>query len=1043
MNPSSGATSVAVTGVITATFSEALASNPNFTVTAPAGAVAGALSRAGAVATFTPSAPLAQATVYSAVVSGGTGAAGATAAATVGWSFTTVGAVAPSIALSSTGLSYSAQQGGANPASQSITVTNAGGATLNGLSLGAVSYGAGASGWLAAPSLNTTMAPATLTVQPITAGMAPGSYSATIPVLSALASNSPQVLSVTFTVTSAGPAIVLTPASRSFSATQGGANPPSQVVSITNGGGGTLSGLNSPLIQFLSGGTGWLQVPTLSSTTAPANLTLQPITGGMVAGTYSANVFLAATSASNSPQIVSVTFTVAPSTLPPGIALSASSRTFAATQGGTNPASQSVAITNSGGGTLSGLSLGTITYGAGASGWLTGATLNTTTAPATLTLQTSTGTLVAGSYSASVPVLSALASNSPQTVNVTFTVTAATPAIALTPASRSFAATQGGANPASQTVTITNSGGGTLSGLSVGTITYGAGASGWLTGASLNTTTAPATLTLQPSIGSLATGSYTATVPVLSALASNSPQTVSVTLNVTASAQVVISGTADFESVPANTATGGLNYAGASFKPIRGAPVEIVAATGGATLASGTTNASGAYSITIPNPRSIIVRIRARLLRTASTGGQWDFSVHDNTSADAMYVMDSAAFTPASATATQNLRAHSGWSGTSYTATRAAAPFAILDVVYDATQKVLSASANAVFPALRLFWSVNNRPVSGNKSIGQITTTSFDGTAIYLLGAADTDTDEYDRHVVAHEWGHYFQEVFSRDDSIGGPWTGGQRLDMRVAFSEGWGNAWSGMALNALVYTDSSGFDQRSGRVVDLAAAPTSPRGWYAQRSVQYLLWQFHANALIGFTPIFNVLAAFPTTLPADGALSSIHSFSARLKAAVPAQAAAIDSLLAGQQITVQDAIGSGETNSGSVAVALPLYNIHTAALGANQNYCVSDAAGVAGNEHNKLGTHAFIRFTLGASGLRTITVSSTNGATTASDPDFTVRRSDGTTTAFFQAGGTSESASLTLAAGTHLIELFDFQLTRGSNAGINTGTRCFNLRID
>ena len=106
----------------------------------------------------------------------------------------------PSIMLSVTTLSFTATQGGANPASQLITITNSSGGSLTGLSTGTISYGPGATGWLQAPTLSTTTAPATLTVQPVTGSLTPGAYSATIPVQSAVASNSPQPLTVTFTV---------------------------------------------------------------------------------------------------------------------------------------------------------------------------------------------------------------------------------------------------------------------------------------------------------------------------------------------------------------------------------------------------------------------------------------------------------------------------------------------------------------------------------------------------------------------------------------------------------------------------------------------------------------------------------------------------------------------------------------------------------------------------------------------------------------------------------------------------------------------------
>ncbi len=124
--------------------------------------------------------------------------------------------------------------------------------------------------------------------------------------------------------------------------------------------------------------------------------------------------------------------------------------------------------------------------------------------------------------------------NGESAVHVGGTVTtpaAATATIVLNPTSVTFTATQGGSSPAAKTVAVTNGGGGTLSGLAVGTITYGAGASGWLQ-AAVSPTSAPATVTLTATLGSLAAGTYTASVPVTSGVASNSPQTIGVTFTV-------------------------------------------------------------------------------------------------------------------------------------------------------------------------------------------------------------------------------------------------------------------------------------------------------------------------------------------------------------------------------------------------------------------------------------------------------------------------------------------------------------------------------
>lgn len=103
--------------------------------------------------------------------------------------------------------------------------------------------------------------------------------------------------------------------------------------------------------------------------------------------------------------------------------------------------------------------------------------------------------------------------------------------ISLSPENVSFSATPGGASPASQTVSITNGGNGTLNSLST-SITYSNGQpTGWLN-ASLSGTTAPATLTLNATVGSLTAATYTATVQVSSGSATNSPRSVGVSFTV-------------------------------------------------------------------------------------------------------------------------------------------------------------------------------------------------------------------------------------------------------------------------------------------------------------------------------------------------------------------------------------------------------------------------------------------------------------------------------------------------------------------------------
>jgi hypothetical protein len=112
-------------------------------------------------------------------------------------------------------------------------------------------------------------------------------------------------------------------------------------------------------------------------------------------------------------------------------------------------------------------------------------------------------------------------------ISVTYTLTEP-PSIALSATSATFTAKL--TSPASQFISVTNGGGGTLSGLQVSAPTYTSGGStGWLT-ASLGATTAPTTLTLSVNNnGPLPPGTYTATVTVSSTIAGVAPRTVSVT----------------------------------------------------------------------------------------------------------------------------------------------------------------------------------------------------------------------------------------------------------------------------------------------------------------------------------------------------------------------------------------------------------------------------------------------------------------------------------------------------------------------------------
>ncbi|MGI8770894.1 MAG: BACON domain-containing protein [Acidobacteriaceae bacterium] len=208
------------------------------------------------------------------------------------------------------------------------------------------------------------------------------------------------------------------------------------------------------------------------------------------------------------------TFTAA-NNAPPSIALSDNQLTFASSPGGA-ASSQTVAVSNSGGGTLP------FTTQTNQS-WLS-ASPSTGVAPATLTVTADPTGLAAGTYTGNVNVTSPGAINSPQQIATTLSISSAT--LGVSPLSVSFAGTYGSSNPPSQPVAITNTGGGALSWTAASNVP-------WLQ-LSAASGSAPSSLSLTAKVAGLAPGSYSGSVTISSSNSQNSPQQVAVSLTVTA-----------------------------------------------------------------------------------------------------------------------------------------------------------------------------------------------------------------------------------------------------------------------------------------------------------------------------------------------------------------------------------------------------------------------------------------------------------------------------------------------------------------------------
>ena len=445
-----------------------------------------------------------------------------------------------------------------------------------------------------------------------------------------------------------------------------------------------------------------------------------------------------------------------------------------------------------------------------------------------------------------------------------------------------------------------------------------------------------------------------------------------------------LEGTLTYDYVPATSSYGALDYNNITTKPIRGAKIKLIDSLTGSTLATVASSSSGTYSFSGISSSSVKLVIYAQMVTPTVI-------IEDNTNSDAVY----AGITAAINLETDNsfdVNIPSGWSGSaasgSYSSTRMAAPFAILDDIYTTVAKFLSARPSISFPELKVNWSIDNIASSGDKSDGNIGTSHWDGSELYILGKADSDTDEYDTHVIVHEWGHYFESKLGRSDSIGGSHSAfTDFLDPRVAFGEGWGTALSGMMLYPNVtYFDTYGTRQQSAGGYNLESASNSSNpGWFSEASVMLILFDLfdsdsdtNDTVSLGIGPIYDVMVGEQKT---TSSFTTLFSFISALKTANSSSATAIDTVVNARGIsTIADAWGTGESHNGGLSTNLPVYN--TLTIGSSLN--VDLVGGFSSGTVNKLSNNRLFKFT-GNGSTVAVTAQTSGGSGNNRDVDLVV----------------------------------------------------------
>jgi len=518
-------------------------------------------------------------------------------------------------------------------------------------------------------------------------------------------------------------------------------------------------------------------------------------------------------------------------------------------------------------------------------------------------------------------------------------------------------------------------------------------------------------------------------------------------------ATVAISGILTYEFPQPFNNCQGLDLDNPLIRPIRQATVQLLDAGGTNLLASMVSNDSGAYSFNVGAATDFIIRVRAEL-----KSADWDVEVRNNVDTSGsppplgqrpIYALDFPFNSGTSDNPNVNPLAATGWTGGSYTGTRAAAPFAILDTIYTAMRFVAAEDPTANFTALDAFWSPDNKTASPTDlAAGDLPTTfySVGASQLFLLGLAGVDTDEFDDQVVVHEWGHYFEDKFSRTDSFGGSHARGDLLDSRLAFSEGWASALSAMSLDNPAYCDT--FGGSSGFGWNAESSRFGPDGWFNEQTVIrliYDLWDTDPDIVadtssIGFGPIYNVMAGPQSTTEA---FTSIFAFATYLKQQGTGQDAFIDALLTDSGInpTGIDIWGSTEQNAspGTPDDVLPVYTPLT--LGVTETICVNSQFD-SGREGNKLSEHRYLRLNLASAAQVTFSMianpapSQPTGGfdctadpsdpenSEHSDPDFLVLRNGQISVFGWSCAPNSEivASSGSLSAGDFVIDINEFR---------------------
>jgi uncharacterized protein (TIGR03437 family) len=411
-------------------------------------------------------------------------------------------AAAPSISVSPTQMSFTAQAGGALTPPQSLSIDG----PVSGVAFTITS----SVNWLLVSGAGLT--PRLLGVRVDPTNLTAGSYEATLTITAQLANPVTSTVQVTVNVgPPANPLLEADKTSLSFTFPSVPTNTETQNVKVSNAGSGSIA--FSAVAQTASGGN-WLSVGKASGSVTPQTPATVPVIAspaGMAAGTYTGTVTFASSTTGSS---ISISVNLTVSTVDQAIGLSRPALSFIAASGGGVVPAGNFAVNNIGRGTMD-FTVSTQTLSGGQQ-WLSATPASAAatggSTPANIIVNVNQTGLAPGFYFGLVRVDAPTAANTPHVVSIAMQVLAVgqDPGPLIEPSEIVFTTEEGAPPPGSRNLFVYNVSSQPQTYVSSITATVTGDQFSFIPGNSTLNLTEPARIVVQPLTEGLAAGVYQA-----------------------------------------------------------------------------------------------------------------------------------------------------------------------------------------------------------------------------------------------------------------------------------------------------------------------------------------------------------------------------------------------------------------------------------------------------------------------------------------------------------------------------------------------------